>query len=220
MKCKICNKDCGKYAVCYQHKNTKYKDICRIHGRTDFINRQCLKCEQLKKPIYLIIDNKDRFGNIIDKDHYLYPYLDRLTNLYKSYQSQYIQRISKSSGIYGIFYNNICLYIGQSTCITLRVKQHKKNFVIAQNHIKGIKLHKKRISIKNINRKVEYKYYELANNYNLSDLSFKKLFNIPKSDNEFEYNELLTYAEQAMMNTYKPKYNHIAARPSKNIKMN
>ena len=219
MKCKVWNKESGKYVVCYDHKNTKYIDYCKLHRKTTFINRQCLKCKQLKEPVYLIKDDKDRFGNNITKSHYLYPYLDRLTHLTKSYQNKYIQRISHSSGIYGSFYNNICLYVGQSIDISNRINQHKENFKKAQHQINGTRAHKKRISISKMPHKVEYKYYEMAYSYKLNDLSFKKLFNVPKMDNEFEYNEILTYAEQAMIETYKPKFNHIAARPTRKENM-
>lgn len=214
MKCKVCGKNCGKYVVCYKHRDTKYKDNCKIHGWTTFVNQQCLKCKKLKEPVYLIKDKKDRFGNSITKDHFLYPYLKRLTNYRRAYQRQFMQRISQSVGIYGIFYKTTCLYVGQSVNITNRIEQHKKNFKIAQNHLRGIRLHKQRIAINKIPHKVEYKYYELAHNYKLSDLKYKKLFAIPILKDEFELNELLTYAEQAMIETYKPKYNHIAARPT------
>ena len=80
--------------------------------------------------------------------------------------------------------------------------------------MRGIKIHKKRISLNKIPRKVEFKYYEMAHNYKLNDLTYKTLFVIPPQKDQYELNELLTYAEQAMMITYKPKYNHIAARPS------
>ena len=215
MKCKICGANSGKYCVCYKHKNTVYTDVCKIHGKTSFVNRQCLKCKELKTPIYRIVDNKDRFGNIIDKTHFLYKYLPRLTHLTRPYQNKYMQRISHSSGIYGIFCNNVCLYVGQSVDISNRINQHKTNFKIAQHQINGTRAHKKRISISKMSHKVEYKYYEMAYSYKLHDLTFKKLFDVPRLKNEFEYNELLTYAEQAMIDTYKPKFNHIAARPSK-----
>ena len=38
---------------------------------------------------------------------------------------------------------------------------------------------------------------------------------ISQRENEFEFNELLTYAEQAMIESYQPKFNHIAARPTR-----
>ena len=215
MKCKICNKECGKYVVCYEYRNTKDKDVCKLHGKTTFINRQCNKCAKLKELIYLIKNKKDRFGKTITKTRYLYPYLDRLTNYSKKYQNQFIQRISHSSGIYGIFYNNICLYIGQSIDISYRIHQHRENFKKAQHQINGTRAHKKRISISKMEHKVEYKYYEMAKNYKLNDLKFKKLFNVPTIDDPFIYNEILTYAEQAMIETYKPKFNHIAARPTR-----
>lgn len=215
MKCKVCGAYCGKYVVCYDHRNTKYKDKCKIHGTTTFIGHQCLKCNDLKNKVYLIIQNKDRFGNKIIDGHFLYPYLERLTNYNRNYQKQFMQRISHTSGIYGIFANNVCLYVGQSIDISNRIHQHRENFKTAKFHISGTKLNKKRVSISKMPHKVEYKYYEMAHDYNLPDLSFKTLMKIPKLKDEFEYNELLTYAEQAMIEIYKPKFNHIAARPSR-----
>lgn len=217
MKCKICGQNCNKFVVCYNHRNTKYIDICKIHGETEFINRQCLQCRELKNTIYLITNNCDRLGQVIDKNHYLYPYKSRLTHLTRKYQNKYIQRISKTAGVYGIFVGRVCLYVGQSVNVSNRINQHKENFKIAKYQINGIRLHRKRIDISKIPHKVEYKYYEMAKDYNLSDLVFKTLFKIPKLSNDFEFNELLTYAEQAMIDSYHPKFNRIAARPTKNI---
>lgn len=186
-----------------------------MHGKTWFIGRQCQKCKDLKRVIYLIKDNKDRFGNKITKNHFLYPFKARLTHLNRRYQSKYMQRISSTSGIYGIFYKTTCLYVGQSINISNRIKQHKENFKTAKFHISGIRLHKQRVSISKMQHKVEYKYYEMAQEYNLNDLYYKTLFVVPKLKDEFEYNELLTYAEQAMIESYKPKFNHIAARPTR-----
>ena len=215
MKCKVCGCNSGKYVVCWDHKDTKYKDTCKIHGKTWFINRQCLKCLELKTAIYLVKDNKDRFGDKITKDHFLYPYRKRLTHLNRRYQSQFQHRISNTAGIYGIFCGSTCLYVGQSVNISMRIKQHKENFKKAKFQIQGTKLHKQRISISKMPHKVEFKYYEMAKNYNLRDLSYKTLFKLPKLKDEFEFNELLTYAEQAMIESYQPKFNHIAARPSR-----
>jgi hypothetical protein len=214
MRCRVCGKDSGKFVVCYKHRNTKYKGKCKIHGNTWFIGRQCQKCAELKQPLYVIKDKKDRRGNVIDKEHYLYPYLNRLTHKTRAYQRKYIQRISHSSGIYGIFYGNTCLYVGQSVDISTRVQQHKDNFIKAQKQLQGIRIRKKRVNLDKIKHKVEYKYYQLANAYKLSDLKFKKLMAVPKLKNEREYKELLTYAEQAMIDSYKPKFNHISARPT------
>lgn len=214
MKCRICNKECGKYVVCLEHRNSTYKDICKIHGKTDFINHQCLKCKELKEVIYIIKNNKDRLGKKITKTHFLYSYKSRLTHLNRRYQNKYKKRISSTSGIYGIFHNNTCLYVGQSVNISKRIKQHKDNFKVAKYQLNGIRLHKKRISINNIKHKVEFKYYEMAYKYKLKDLSYKTLMVVPKLKDAYEYSELLTYAEQAMIESYNPKYNHIAARPT------
>ena len=214
MKCKICGKDSGKFVVCYKHRTTKYKAKCKIHGTTWFIGRQCQKCAELKKPIYEIKNKKDRFGNVINKGHYLYPFLNRLTHKTRAYQRKYIQRISHSSGIYGIFCGTTCLYVGQSVDISTRVQQHKDNEAgYVEALFKGTS-EKLRILDK-VKKKVEFKYYQLAHDYKLSDLTFKKLMAVPKLKDDFEYNELLTYAEQAMIDSYKPKFNHIAARPTK-----
>ena len=215
MKCKVCNKECGKYVVCYDHRNTKYIDVCKLHGKTTFINRQCQKCAKLKEPVYLIKNNKDRFGKSITKNHFLFPYKDRLTNYSKKYQNQFMKRISHCSGIYGIFYKQTCLYIGQSVNISNRIHQHRENFKKAQHHINGTRAHKKRICISKLDHKVEYKYYEMAYKYKLNDLCFKTLMQIPKMNDLFIFNEILTYSEQAMIETYKPKFNHIAARPTR-----
>ena len=37
------------YRFCFEHKDTPYKDICKIHGKQTFINYQCQKCKELKK---------------------------------------------------------------------------------------------------------------------------------------------------------------------------
>lgn len=218
MKCAVCGENSGSYVVCFKHRNTKYKAVCPIHGKTIFIGRQCQKCKDLKTPLYVVKNGKDRLGKKIGVRHFLYPYLDRLTKLDKRYQSQFQRRLSSCSGIYGIFAGNTCLYVGQSTNISNRIKQHQKNFKIAQLHLRGLRIHKKRISISKLDkRKVEFKYYEMAKNYKLSDLTYKTLFVVPQLNDTYEYNELLTYAEQAMMITYKPKFNHIAARPSEKL---
>ena len=215
MKCKICGCNSGKYVVCWDHRDTKYKDKCPIHGTTWFINRQCQKCKELKTVIYLVKDNKDRFGDKITKNHFLWPYKKRLTHLNRRYQSQFQQRISNTAGVYGIFCGSTCLYVGQSVNVSARIAQHKENFKKAKFQINGTKLHKQRISISKMPHKVEYKYYEMAKNYNLPDLSYKTLFKVPRLKDDFEFNELLTYAEQAMIESYQPKFNHIAARPSR-----
>lgn len=216
MKCAICGQNCGRFVVCFDHKDTKYKGTCPIHGSTYFIGRQCLKCQELKEPIYVVKNKKDRFGKQINRTHYLYPYLNRLTNLSRACQEKYEKRISPCAGVYGIFAGNVCLYVGQSKNISVRIKQHKENFKIAQKHIQGLRIHKKRISIKKIDHKVEYKYYEMAKSYKLSDLTYKTL--VVVQDSEEKFDDIVTYAEQAMMIAYKPKFNHIAARPNKQRK--
>lgn len=215
MTCAVCGKKISNsYVVCFEHRNTKYKAVCPIHGKTTFIGRQCQKCKDLKTPLYLVKNGKDRLGKKIGIRHFLYPYLERLTKLDKRYQVGFQKRITERSGVYGIFAGNTCLYVGQSNNIKKRIEQHKKNFKIAQYQLRGIRIHKKRICLSKVPKKVEFKYYEMANNYKLSDLTYKTLFAVPQLSDQYEFNELLTYAEQAMMIAYKPKYNHIAARPN------
>jgi len=216
MKCAVCGKKVtGNYVVCYEHRGTKYQSTCPIHGKTTFIGRQCQKCLALKTPLYVVKNGKDRLGKKIGVRHFLYPYLERLTKLDRRYQSRFQKRISNTSGIYGIFAGSTCLYVGQSTNITNRIHQHQENFKKAQWQLRGIRIWKRRVNLSKIKKKkVEFKYYEMANKYRLKDLSYKTLFVVPRLDSEYEFKELLTYAEQAMMITYKPKFNHIAARPT------
>ena len=187
-----------KYVVCYKHRNTVYFDICKIHGRTRFINGKCVLCHT---PSYRIVDHKDRFGNKIGKNHILYQYLP-----FKKKK----KRISHISGIYGIFYHNRCIYVGQSTDISRRIQQHKDCFKIAQNHLRGLRIHKKRIHLSKVPYKVEYKYYQMASEYKWSDLTFKTLWSMKKYDGE-----VITYAEQAMIDLWRPKFNKIAAIPNR-----
>lgn len=222
---KRCNEQIeNKYRFCYKHRNTKYLDTCKIHGKTYFVNNQCQKCLRLKDPKYIIIKKNNNYyfrnNKPITKKSILYPLLDRLTHLTREYQEPYIKRISEGPGIYGIFARNKkqlgeCLYIGQSVEVKTRIKQHKECFKTAQNHINGLRKHFKRINLNKIERKVEYKYYVMANQYTLKDLKFVKIISLDKKCSEREFREALTYCEQAMMTAFKPKFNTFAARPTK-----
>lgn len=196
------------YNFCYTHKDDIYIDTCKIHGKTKFQNYHCLKCQELKKPKYT--KNKQTLSYLEE------IFGKRLKYKTRRYQERYIQRIGNVSGIYGIFVKKgsglgKCLYVGQSVNIATRVKQHKENFKKAQKHLIGLKTWNKRLKI----YKVEYKYYEMAKKYNLSDLKFVRLCTIPKKYLQTtEFNDIITYMEQFMMDAYKPTLNTFAARPS------
>lgn len=196
------------YNFCYTHKDDIYIDTCKIHGKTKFQNYHCLKCQELKKPKYT--KNKQTLSYLEE------IFGKRLKYKTRRYQERYIQRIGNVSGIYGIFVKKgsglgKCLYVGQSVNIATRVKQHKENFKKAQKHLIGLKTWNKRLKI----YKVEYKYYEMAKKYNLSDLKFVRLCTIPKKYLQTtEFNGIITYMEQFMMDAYKPTLNTFAARPS------
>lgn len=208
-KCK--HKGCKnktQYMFCFVHKDDIYTDVCKIHGKTKFKNYHCLKCEEMKKPKY-------------SKDKKVLEYLDeifgkRLKHKNRRYQAQYIQRISPSAGIYGIFVKTSrglgkCLYVGQSVNVSTRVKQHKENFKKAQRHLIGLKTWHRKLKV----YKVEYKYYEMARKYKLSDLQFVRLCTIPKKYLHLsQFNDIITYMEQFMMDSYKPSLNTFAARPN------
>ena len=206
-KCK--HKGCKEktfYMFCFKHKDDIYTDMCKIHGKTRFRNYKCLKCQEMKKPKYT--KNKQvlkELDNIFG---------DRLKHKNRRYQERYISRISSSAGIYGIFTKNgnRCLYVGQSVNVSNRVKQHKECFKKAQRHLIGLKRWNRKLKV----YKVEYKYYEMARKYNLSDLKFVRFCTIPKKylQNPY-YNAIITYMEQYMMDVYKPSLNTFSARPNK-----
>ena len=75
--------------------------------------------------------------------------------------------------------------------------------------------------IKKRGEKYEWKHkFTEDDRLKVPELKFKTLFKIPRLKDDFEFNELLTYAEQAMIESYKPKYNHIAARPTRKENLN
>lgn len=216
-----------KYKYCYEHRETIYTDVCRIHGKTKFQQGRCLKCEQLKRPIYRLVpkgkDWYDKNGKKINKNHILYPYLNRLTKKTRKSQELYIQKISSKPGIYGIFVRkgarlDKCLYVGQSINVSQRVHQHRENFKKAQRHILGIRMRNRHATLDKLKPyKVEFKYYLMANKYKLSELKFVRLMSLPYQSGKLsteQYKDLLTYCEQAMIDAYKPSLNLFAARPS------
>jgi len=203
----------NKYKYCYEHRNTVHVDVCKRHGKTMFRGNQCLLCEKDKRPIYRIEDGLDMSGeSICEAINILYPYRKRLQNLSRSYQRTYITYITSSPGIYGIFVRHgkhlgTCLYVGQSVNIKNRVQQHRKCIITAQRHLNRLHAqHKRKIS----HYKVEYKYYQIAKQYKLSDIKFVTLWKLQTTDQQ-----ILTYCEQAMIDAYKPKLNTLAARPTK-----
>lgn len=222
-----------KYKFCYKHRNTRYMSICKIHGSQFFKNGQCEKCAKMKKPTYVLQKKNGKYykgsaKKALPNGNYLEPYYKRLINKKREYQEQFIGKITSGPGIYGIFVINKrkknrlgeCLYIGQSVDVKTRIQQHKECFKTAQRHINGKRLHNKKLKLSDINNyKVEYKYYKMAFDYKLSDLKFVKIIYIDKSYqqklSEKEFKELLTFCEQAEMESFNPILNTFAARPSK-----
>ena len=217
------------YHFCYQHRKDTYIDICHIHGETEFILGKCQKCKKLRTPIYRIhyrngayYFNKDK--KPLSKDYFMKPYYKVLTHKTPAYNKQFIGNITATPGIYGIFEKKKdgslgkCLYVGQSYNIKNRVSQHRKNFVTASNHIKGLKAHSKHQIIIITKYKVEAKYYMMARDYYLKDLKFVSLYKIDKKTwqkyTKEEQKLCLTFLEQAMIDTWNPSLNIIAARPS------
>ena len=68
------------------------------------------------------------------------------------------------------------------------------------------------------NYKVEAKYYMMAKDHYLKNLKFVTLYKVDKKKwSKFTIEEqklCLTFLEQAMIDTWKPKFNTFAARPS------
>lgn len=227
-----CNKEIEDiYHFCYEHRKDKYIDNCKIHGATEFILGQCQKCKKLKRPIYRINKRNGKYyfnmdKKPLEKGYFMEPYYKVLTHKNENYAKRFLGNISNAPGIYGIFVRNRkkkdglgeCLYVGQSGNIKNRIEQHKRNFVKASNHIKGLKAHNKHGIIVIPNYKVEAKYYMMAKDYYLKDLKFVCLYRIDKNDwkkyTREEQKVCLTFLEQAYMDTFKPKYNSFAARPS------
>lgn len=234
---KVCeHKECteqieDKYRFCYEHRKDKYYDQCHIHGKQLFSEGKCLKCQEMKKPIYRIYNRNGKYYFNRDKkplplNSFLKPYYKVLTHKTKAYQKQFMCNISNQPGIYGIFVRDRrkkshlgeCLYVGQSQSISKRIEQHKKNFVVASNHIKGLKAHNKTGIIVIPKYKVESKYYMMAKDYWLKDLKFVCLYKIPKKKflklSQEEQKMLLTFLEQCEMDVWQPKLNYFAARPN------
>lgn len=223
------------FHFCYVHRKDKYLDTCKIHGVTEFVLGVCQKCKKLKKPIYRINKRNGKYYFNMNKkpledNYFMKPFYDVLTHKNPNYEKQFMCNITKNAGIYGIFERDPskkdglgkCLYVGQSGNIKNRIEQHKKNFVTASNHIKGLKAHEQANSKNKIivipNYKVEAKYYMMAKDHYLKDLKFVTLYKIDKRKwSKFSIEEqklCLTFLEQAMIDTWKPKFNTFAARPS------
>lgn len=156
-----------------------------------------MKIVKYKTPVYRVHKKNNIWYNYYNKkvDKKYYTLLESLREPKK------LGNIRACSGIYGIFYKDKCLYVGQSFNVARRVSEHKNNYKKAKRHIKSVKRVRK--------LKVEYKYYELARVYNLSELRFKLIAVIKNADQI-----ALTYAEQFFIDLYKPKFNHAMARPT------
>ena len=234
------NKIEEQYRFCFEHRKDKYQDVCYIHGKTMFSEGKCLKCQDMKKPIYRIHKRGNEYyfnrnRKPISKSSFIYPYCKQLTHKTISYQNKYIGKITTSPGIYGIFVRDKrrkdqmgeCLYVGQSRVgISTRVRQHKKSLALASRQIQGIRsYYGKSISWNKLksylNIKMELKYYSIIYKYSMSDLKFISLHTFSKKElskfTNSEINMLLTCFEQMLIDVYKPSENRVAARPSSSI---
>lgn len=218
-----------KYRFCYKHRNTPYYDICKIHGKQIFIAGVCQKCKSLHYGIYRIYYRNgsyyhNRNKKPLSKDTWLKPWLRTLANKNKSYHKRREEKeVTSSPGVYGIFHNKKCLYIGQSVNVQRRKNEHFRDIEIADKHLKRLKKKSKYKSLgkllKRTNAKVSWKYYKIANNYSVDDLTFKQLVRIKQKDwnslTKYQKQTLLSYFEQLMMDIHKPTLNIIKARNSK-----
>lgn len=227
------------YRFCFLHKDTPYKDTCKIHGKQVFIAGECQKCKTLKQGIYRIYKRNGKYyfnrsKKPIDKNskyYFLKPYFDVLTHKTRQFQEKQVSTISESPGVYGIFVRDRnkknqlgkCLYIGQSVNLKRRIAQHKKNIVTASNQIKGIRLKAKKNyrdwkkMVPKEKRKVENKYY-IMSQYYMKDLKFTPIVKVDKKYwnklTEEQKKLLLCFLEQVELDTFKPESNTFASRPS------
>ena len=216
-----------KYVYCWFHKDEKYKSICKIHGESIFKGGRCVECEKMKRPMYRIHKRANKYyvGNSkkpLPKDSYLMKqgWNRILIHKNRKYAMRFVSRITNTPGIYGIFTRDKrnkhgigkCLYVGQSVNIKNRVKQHRDNLKEAKRHI--ISNHKRIPDSNKMN--VAKMYYYIAFDYNLEDLKFVRLMSIDRRQwnklSRIESLELLTFLEQYCMDSWKPKFNKIAAR--------
>lgn len=218
----------NKYKFCIKHKDTPYYDICKIHGKQVFVAGVCQKCKSMHYGIYRIYyrDGKyfhNRNKKPIPKDSWLKPWLRILANKNISYHKRREEKeVTASPGVYGIFVGKKCLYIGQSVNVQRRKGEHYKCIEIADKHLKRLKKKSKYKSLSKLlkrkNAKVSWKYYKIANNYSVDNLTFKQLVRIKQKEwnslTKYQRQTLLSYFEQLMMDIHKPTLNIVKARNS------
>jgi hypothetical protein len=134
--------------------------------------RQCSKCKQEK----LLTDFYKR-GSQCKVCHKSLVYAYKKTEVGKQSTKKYH---TKKIGVYGIFENDLCLYVGQSTWLNCRINSHK-------SYIKNPEVSPKR----------EIERYKLISKHN----------NIFISVLEECSRELLIEREHYYIDTYKPLYN-------------
>lgn len=229
LNCRTMVKD--QYHFCWVHRKDKYKDTCYKHGKTDFQEGICLKCKKMRTPMYRIHKRKNKYyfnknKRPLPKDYFMKPYYKILTHRTVAYQKKYIGRITKGPGTYAIFVRDKrsklgigkCLYVGQSTDVARRAKEHQEAIKIATKDLRRVKRLNKRIYLIDKRKlKVPLLYYRLAQ-YGLPKVKFVRLHKIEKSFWKKltlkEALQCLTFFEQLGMDTFKPQFNTIAARPT------
>lgn len=214
-------------------KSVKFVGKCKYHGKTEFTQKGCIRCRNNLRAIYRVYSKRTRSGEKIyyttgNKDISnikicrMLPYL---TKIRKDIAKQFITRITKGPGTYGIFvinkrftsgeneaqkYLGECLYVGQSINVKARVADHVKKINIAR---------------KDENRelcqfpypKIPSMYYDIAE-YPEDRIKIVKLTSISseivQKMNSSELYEALTYLEQWGMDCFDPRLNVTAARRS------
>ena len=217
------------YRFCYIHRKDTYTDKCPKHGITKFKEGKCLKCKKLTVPMYRIHKRGNNYyfnknKKPLPKNYFMSPYYRILIKRTAAYQKKFIGRITKGPGTYGIFIRTNrgklkigkCLYVGQSTDVSRRIKEHRDALKIASKDLHNVKkINKKLYLIDRRKLKVPLLYYRLAE-YGATNLKFVKLQYIDKRFwQKLTLKEALTclsFFEQLGMDAFNPELNTIAAR--------
>ena len=137
------------YLYLLQHQNEKLNQS--EIGRRIGLNRKTVKKELDDIPelinYYNIVDFHNDISNkyvralaiikdIDDRDYTIAELARKLDISEKTLAKYYSQLDEIICGVYGIFYNQKCIYIGFSKNINERIEQHKMNIGNNLNHIK------------------------------------------------------------------------------------
>lgn len=207
------------FVMCYKHKNAKYYDKCRIHGKQYHRQGKCLVCAQMKNSIYSTSTkgNKIYLNGVLiternQKYKYLFPYIKDFLNHDPNEKIKY-GKITDSAGIYAIIdvKTGEYYYIGQSFHLARRREQH----LAMVKETKRLKAKGKNAI--NAFNKLPRCYRELSKKP-YSSFKFVALYKFPKQQfnklSLLERKKLLCVAEQFYFDKFHPTYNVIASRKS------